>query len=192
MTPEELRRAILAAVCERGERATLREAAQRSESAAEDYRAYLDARRLDERVALGNAQTRSDPLGTANLLVRLAFDIADGRELSPQARRYVSDALLSVAKNPSHAGAAFGLTPNRGRKSSWETTRRRAEIANFMASVAKEQGFPIRPTAHGGSAAESAAAEYNVSVEMACNAYYEFRPYFEPESDDPDDEIGKG
>jgi hypothetical protein len=192
MTPEELSRAILAAVRETAERATLREAAQRSESGAEDYRAYLDARRLDERVALGNAQTRSDPLGTANLLVRLAFDIADGRELSPQARRYVSDALLSVAKNPSHAGAAFGLKPNRGRKSSWETARRRAEIANFMAAVAKEQGLPIRPTAHGSCAAEIAAAEYNVSVEMARNAYYEFRPYFEPGRHVPDDESGEG
>jgi len=192
MTPDELNRAILAAVRETGERATLHEAAQRSESGADEYRSYLDARQLDERVALGNAQTRSDPLGTANLLVRLAFDLADGRELSPQARRYVSDALLSVAKNPAHAGAAFGLTPNRGRKASWETARRRAEIANFMAAVAKEGGLPIRPTAHGSCAAEMAAAEYNVSVDLARNAYYEFRPYFEPGSHLPDDEIGEG
>lgn len=192
MTPEEINRAILAAVRELGERATLQEAAQRSESGAEDYRVYLDARRLDERVALGNALSRSDPLGTANLLVRLAFDLADGRELSPEARRYVSDALLSVAKNPTQAGAAFGLTPNRGRKSSWETARRRAEIANFMAGVAKEHGLPIRPTVHGPCAAEIAANEYNVSVDMARNAYYEFRPYLEAGSDVPDDETDGG
>lgn len=192
MTPDELNRAILAAVREAGERATLHEAAQRSEWGADEYRSYLDARQLDERVALSTAQTRSDPLGTANLLVRLAFDLADGRELSPQARPYISDALLSVAKNPSHAGAAFGLTPNRGRKSSWETARRRAEIANFMAAVVKERGLPIRPTAHGQCAAEIAADEYNVSPDMARSAYYEFRPFFEPISDVPDDEVGGG
>lgn len=170
MTPEELNQVISGLVRERNELAAQREAAERSEMAAEKYRRQLDERQLEERVALASASARSDPEGTARFLVRIAIELADRRELSQEVLDYLSEALIAAAKNPSDAGAAFGLVLKRGRKPRVTTHERRAEIANFMAAQAKEQGLPIRPTAHGQSAADLAAEKYLVSPDTARNA----------------------
>lgn len=175
MKIDEFRALLESEIRFRNELAAQREAAKCNLQAADSYKRAIEDRDLGERAAIHAATARTDPAGTARLVVRLALDLSDGVPLSLYARTYLSEALLGLVKAPNRAAGVLGLAPKRGRQTKPLTPKRRAEIANFMHERSRVDGLPIRPTALRESAAELAAKEFKVSPETARNAYAEFR-----------------
>jgi hypothetical protein len=119
-----------------------------------------------QRLRVTRAEAKADPYDTRVLLVVLAMQLRDGWQPCYEVCKYLSDALIEIARNPAKAAHALGLVPPRRRPTS--TEHRDYFIAFRILDLSATQ--PIN-AATKNSAIVAAAQEFKVSIAVAERAW---------------------
>lgn len=119
-----------------------------------------------QRLRVNRAEKNEDPYDTRVLLVVLAMQLRDGWQPSYEVRKYLSDALIKIARNPAKAAHALGLVLPRRRPPS--TQYRDAGIAFRVLELSATRPINVAAT---DSAIVGAANEFKVSVAVAERAW---------------------
>ncbi len=128
---------------------------------------------VSERIAVRRAVEKSDPESAKRLVLSLAQQLVDGRDLTYWAREYLHDALVATAERPSTAGAAFGLVRPKHRPKAKEVELRNWRIAERINAL----GLPLKGNRKQEGAASIAAREFEVEEATALAAWNEYGRY---------------